>query len=587
MEPPTWSLSDLYTGLDDPHLDRDLDRAESLAVSLENTYRRRVSSLTSTELRALLLDYESALENTYKPVMFARLVQATQDRTEVRRLSAHCTERSTAITNRLRFIDLELGRAEDPTVHTWLNALSLENYRHFLQRTHAQSPYALSAETESVIATKDLSGRNAWVDLYDQRTTAWRFEVTAHGSQKPLSLSALRDLRQSPDRDLRLAAQRALNDTLATEAELFATIFNAVFLDHSHTVSLRGYHSPEAPTLLDDELPIETLDTLMTAVERHYPVGQEYLRMKARALGLDRLAPCDVSAPWPTPERHFDWALSRSLVTQAFGSLSNDFSDRARDFFDRRHIDALPRDEKRDGAFCSGLLPGLSPRVFTNHHGRLRDVFTLAHELGHGVHFSLAGEKQSLLNYWPTSPMAETASVFAESVLARSLLDTERDPALRRALLAQRIEEALGTIHRQIAFTRWEREIHSLRAQGPVSADSMGSLWLKTLRDLYGSTVSLGPDDRWGWVAIAHFVHYRFYCYSYAFGQLLVLALYAQWERDPTEFFPRYLELLSRGGSDSPAALVTALGIDITDPGFWSRGLDVITQWITDFGHTP
>ncbi len=581
---PTWDLTDLYSGPDDPRLAADLDRADALATELASAHQGQVAALDGPGLAALLRRYEEALTAMYRPQMYARLMQSTQGDDEAVRASAsRCGERGTAVANRLRFIDTELGKVGDEVAARWAASPELASYAHHVSRARSQAPHTLAGEVESALSTKDLTGRRAWTELYDQRTTGWRFELTVKGEAKTLTLPELRGLREDPDRDLRRSAWGALTERLQSEGELLTYITNTVYQDHKLETDLRGYASPEAPTMLDDELPLATLDALMSAVEAHYPVAQEYLRVKGRALGLDRLASWDLLAPWPAPERDCDWPTSRAMVLDAFGALAPDIADRARAFFDERRIDALPRAGKRDGAFCSGMLPGIGPRVLTNHHGRLRDVFTLAHELGHGVHFALAGEVQSPLNYWPTSPMAETASVFGEMVLARSLLDGERDPTLRRALLAQRIEEALGTIHRQVAFTRWEREAHARRAAGTVPASELCALWTREMDRLYGDAVERFEADRWGWSAIPHLIHYRFYCYSYAFGQLLVFALYALWERDAAAFVPKYRELLAGGGGDAPAAMLSRLGVDITDPGFWARGLDVVTRMVEDF----
>jgi oligoendopeptidase F len=372
-------------------------------------------------------------------------------------------------------------------------------------------------------------------------------------------------------------------ERLRDESPLIAYILNTLYQDHRLETDLRRYPHPVAPTLLDDELPLATLDALMTAVESHYPVAQRYFSLKAKALGLDQLATHDVLAPYPDGEREVRFDEARDEVLAAFDALSPRAQELARGFFDEGRIDAEARPGKRDGAFCAGMVPGVAPRVLVNFQGRLRDVFTLAHELGHGVHFALAAEKQSLLNYWPTSPMAETASVFGEMLLTRRLLGAVQDRATRRQLLAARIEEALGTIHRQVAFTRYERNAHDERARAVLTTERLCELWSAETGRLYGDAVARGPLDVWGWAGIPHLLHYRFYCYSYAFGQLLVFALYERWQREGDAFVPRYLELLAGGGGDTPVALLKPLGIDLTDPDFWRGGLEVVTRMVDEF----
>jgi oligoendopeptidase F len=436
---------------------------------------------------------------------------------------------------------------------------------------------------ENVLATKNLTGRRAWTQFYDELTARWTFPFTVRGETRERNLAELRALRTDPDRDVRRRAVGVMLERFEREAPTFAFIANTLYQDHRSENGLRGYRTPEAPTLLDDELSEGALDGLMTAVEAHYPVAQEYYHLKARALGLERLETCDLLAPYPQDERVLSWESARDQVLDAFSALDPGVRSRAEGFFHDGRIDAEPRAGKRDGAFCASLVPGRAPYVFMNYTGRLHDVLTLAHELGHGVHFSLAGERQTLLNYWPTTPLAETASVFAEMVLSRDLLARETDPRSRRQLLATRIEEALGTVHRQVCFVRYERNAHARRAQGVLPASEFRALWEHEHRRLYGTSVDYTERDSWAWPGISHLFHYRFYCYSYAFGQLLVFALYRLWEEDPRAFVPKYLELLSSGGSAAPSELLGRVGIDVTDPAFWSRGLEVVTRMVEEF----
>jgi len=579
---PTWDLSDLYAADDAPSLDADLQAAEDKVASLRAQHLGTLAGLDPVALASLLGDYEGTLALLYRPQMYASLRSATDSQDEaVRALAARVGERATAIGNALRFVDVELAAAPAPVFAAWQAAPVLADLQHFLQRARAAAPHTLDDRVESALATKDLTGKRAWVRLYDELCAGWRF-ASLDGSHDTLTLAEVRALREDPSRDTRRKAQAAALERFAAHGDTFGHIVNTLYQDHRLEGALRGHTDPVGPTLLDDELPRATFDALMTAVEAHYPVAQEFFRLKAEALGLDTLATCDLLAPFPGAEPAIAWETARDLVLDAFAALSPRLRDDARAFFDSGRIDAAPRPGKRDGAFCAGMIPSVLPRVLVNYHGRPRDVHTLAHELGHGVHFALAGRAQRLLNYWPTSPMAETASVFAEMVLTRALLDRATDPAVRRRLLASRIEEALGTIHRQVAFTRYELEAHTARAEGHLSAEALGDLWSAELQRLYGTAVTRIDLDRWGWAGVPHLVHYRFYCYSYAFGQLLVFALYRLWTRDPVAFVPRYERLLASGGGDTPAALLRDLGVDITDPGFWAEGLSVVTEMVQE-----
>ncbi len=584
MQPslPRWDLRGLYASPTDPAIDEDLARGRAEADAFAAQWEGRVGDLDGDALLTLLREYESLLGRVYRPQLYAQLVSATATLDEaVRAAAARIGEGTTAALNRVRFVDVELGRAHQRAHDRWAAHPPLTVYGHFLARARAAAPHTLAVDVESALASKDLTGRRAWSQLYNERCAAWRF--TLPGRDETLNLAEVRSLREDAHRETRAAAHAAVLERLREESPLIAYILNTLYQDHRLETDLRRYPHPVAPTLLDDELPLATLDALMTAVESHYPVAQRYFSLKAKALGLDQLATHDVLAPYPDGEREVSFNDARDEVLAAFDALSPRAQELARGFFDEGRIDAEARPGKRDGAFCAGMVPGVAPRVLVNFQGRLRDVFTLAHELGHGVHFALAAEKQSLLNYWPTSPMAETASVFGEMLLTRRLLGAVQDRATRRQLLAARIEEALGTIHRQVAFTRYERNAHDERARAVLTTERLCELWSAETGRLYGDAVARGPLDVWGWAGIPHLLHYRFYCYSYAFGQLLVFALYERWQREGDAFVPRYLELLAGGGGDTPVALLKPLGIDLTDPDFWRGGLDVVTRMVDEF----
>lgn len=581
---PRWELGSLYPSVTAPEIDADLATAKSLAEAFAARYQGAVASLGPDALAEALVSYETLLDRVYRPQMYASLASSVDTFDDATRsLQARCGESATATMNLVRFLDVEIAAATEDVVAAWRAAPALARYTHFLDRARLFAPHTLDRRVEGALATKDLTGRRAWSQLYNELTAGFTFPFEVRGETRDRTLSEVRGLRMDADRDVRARAQAAVLERFERESPVIAYIINTLYQDHRLENELRGYAEPVGPTLLDDELPRATLDALMTAVEDHYPVAQEYFRLKARALGLDRLATHDVLAPYPEGERNVPWSDARAEVLRAFRALDPSLGDIAEAFFTEGRIDAEPRPGKRDGAFCSGMVPGLSPRVMLNYNGRLSDVSTLAHELGHGVHFALAGQRQSLLNYWPTTPMAETASVFGEMCLTRNLLEAERDPAVRRQLLAARIEDALGTVHRQVCFTRYELNAHARRAAGVIPAQDLCALWSREAERFYGDAVERSPRDAWGWAGIPHLIHYRFYCYSYAFGQLLVFALYRQWERDGAAFVPRYMELLASGGRDAPAAMLKRVGIDVTDPDFWRRGLEVVTGMVEDF----
>lgn len=584
---PHWDLGALYSSPEAPEIERDLAQACDIADAFAKRFQGTVAALDAATLAEAIEGYERLLDLTYRPQMYASLASSVNTFDDATRaLHTRTGEAATDVMNRVRFFDVELAAVSPEVFAAWRASPVLARFGHYLDRARLFAPHTLTRDVENALATKNLTGRRAWTQLYDELTAGFSFPFEVRGESKDRTLAEMRGLRMDADRDVRQRAHAQVLERFQRESQVVGYVVNTLYQDHRLENELRRYELPVAPTLLDDELPAATLEALMTAVEDHYPVAQEYFRLKARALGLDRLATHDVLAPYPSGERKVAWSDARAEVLRGFGAVDPRLGTLAEAFFTEGRIDAEPRAGKRDGAFCSGMVPGLSPRVMMNYNGRLSDVMTLAHELGHGVHFALAGERQSLLNYWPTTPMAETASVFGEMMLARNLLERETDPAVRRQLLASRIEDALGTIHRQVCFTRYEMNAHAKRAEAVIPAQGLCGLWSRELERFYGDAIERSPLDAWGWAGIPHLIHYRFYCYSYAFGQLLVFALYSQWERDGQSFVPRYLELLASGGCDTPQRLLANIGIDITDPDFWRRGLEVVTRMVEDFRKT-
>jgi oligoendopeptidase F len=582
-----WDLSDLYRSADDPALARDLVTAAERAQAFATSKRGTVASASPAHLVKILQEYEDLLTRSYRPSAYAflRFSADTAD-AEALALLDKTREAMARLSTTLRFLDVELKTAPDAVFDAWANAPELAGYRHYLRAARRYAPHTLTEPEENLATLKSLTGAAAWTQLYDETLAAIRIPLTVDGEQRELTVDEARALRSRPDRDLRLRATRAIHEAHAARAHVLTHVFNTLFQDHKIEIGLRKYDAPIAPTLLDDELDLGIAESLLSTTERNYPLAQEYFRLKARALGLSDFSSHDILAPLPGGDKKVEFAQGKQLVLDSFRAFSPRFAEIAEHHFDRRWIDVLPRAGKRGGAFCAAWLPSMHPFVLTNYNDRFDDVSTVAHELGHAIHFTLAGEKQSLLNYGPTTPMAETASVFGEIVLARRLLDSEKDPAVRRSLLAHRIEDIVSTVFRQVMYTRWEMEAHARRADGVVSPDDFGALWRAQTERLYGDAVRLSDLDRWGWIGIPHFIHSRFYCYSYAFGQLLVLALYRRYQEEGDRFVPRYIDLLSGGGSGTPDELLARVGIDLRAANFWQQGFDTLKELVAEFAKT-
>jgi oligoendopeptidase F len=581
-----WNLADLYAGPDASALSDDLGRANALAEAFAQSYRGRIAQLKPAELAEALKAFEQLLEVGYRPQIYASLLFAGQTSDEkAQALLNRARQATTEAFNKVRFLDVELKQLPTEAFQKLLDAPALASYQHHLSSLRRFAPYTLTEAEEKLADLKNLTGRAAFAQLYTEVSARIRIPLEVEGEKKELNVAEARALRSSPDRDLRRRATDGLMSAFEANNHVLNFCFNTLFQDHALDVKQRGFKDFTEPTYLDDELSTEVVENLMSTTEANYPLVQRYMSLKAKALGLSDFSSHDVLAPLTQTERKISFEEGRRWVLDSFRSFEPKFAAIAQEFFDKRWIDAMPRPGKRDGAFCSGGLPSTHPYVLLNYNHRVEDVSTLAHELGHGIHFYLA-RRNSPVNFWATTPMAETASVFAELVLMKRLLETEKDPAVRKSLLGLRIEDIVSTVFNQVSYTRWEQKAHARRQEGVVPVEEFNNLWLSERKRLYGDAVKLEPRDRWGWISIGHFVHYRFYCYSYAFGQLLVLALFRKYEEEGPSFIPKYVELLSSGSSDTPQNMLKRVGIDLSDPGFWQRGFETLKGLLDEFARS-
>ncbi len=580
----TWSLEDLYQGPVDPQIEADLAVVDERARAFADQYRGKVTGLTPAQLLEALGRLEGIETLQYKPLGYASLAFAARTQDPQRQaLIARVREWATRVSNRLVFFDVELKTAGEEEFGRFLAAPELAGYRHHLQTLRVFAPHTLSEPEERLFAQMRLTGAPAWSQLYTEVASSLLFPVEVDGEQRQLTDPEVRALRTRPDRDLRRRANEAIYTVYSANNRVLTYIFNTLFQEHKINLGLRSYSDPIEPTALSNELSPEVIELLLSTVEAHYGLAQEYYQLKAKLMGLEGdFQFYDLLAPLAREERRYDFDQARELVLEAFQRFHPTMRETAEEFFDNRWIDATPRRGKRGGAFCSGMLPAYHPYVLTNFTGRLDDVFTLAHELGHGVHFALA-RRQTPLNFSPTTPMAEVASVFGEIQLSRYLREQETDPLIRRAILSGMIEDAIATIFRQTMYTRWEQRAHARRAEGVATADEYSALWAEENGRLYGDSVKFGDLERWGWISIPHFVHYRFYCYSYAFGHLLNFALYRKYLEEGDAFIPRYLELLASGGRDRPERLLESMGLNPLESGFWEQGFQVLEGLLEEF----
>lgn len=578
----SWNLDDLYHGPDDPRLEADLADAKRRAEAFARAYRGKIATLDGPGLAAALAEYEALLALASRPSFYASLLFAadTQHQT-AQRLVQRTREAATETGNLHVFFSLELIALDDGQLERLLASPELAAYRHHLEAVRRFRPHTLSETEEQLLNQKKLSGQSAFVQLYGELSGSLRFPLELDGERRELTDGEVMALLRNPDAAVRRRALTSFLETYAEQGLVLTSIFNNLLLDHRIECDLRRYDEVAAPTHLANEIAPTTVEAMLGAVERHYPLIQDYFRLKARLLGLERLRYTDVYAPLDTTAERIPFSTAQELIVTAFGRVDEHFAALAADFFQQRWIDAEVRAGKRGGAFCAALSPQHHPYILCSYTGTGRDVATVAHELGHGIHYCLARD-QSLLNYDAPLVLAETASVFAEMVLTRHLLDQADDPAARRAILCDTLEDMYGTVFRQTALTRFEMAAHAQRRGGVLSAEDLGQLWWREQEKLFADSVELPPVYRWGWSYIPHFIHSRFYCYAYPFGELLTLALFQRYLDEGPAFMPAYVRLLRSGGSERPEHALARLGMDINRPEFWDRGFAVIRGLLSD-----
>ena len=485
----------------------------------------------------------------------------------------------TDVQNRTLFFDLwwkglEKEAAERLLAASGDNAYYLESLRRF-------KPHTLSEPEEKVINLKDVNGVEALLTVYEMLTTAFTFKVEIDGETKELTRDALMVYARDPRPEVRAAAYQELFRVYGEQGTILGQIYQHVVRDWaSEHLSLRKFGSPLAVRNLRNDIPDAAVDTLLEVCRQNTGLFQRYFRLKAGWLGLDKLRRYDIYAPLSTSDRTYAFEDAVGMVLDSLHDFAPVLADHARRIFADGHLDSEIRPRKTGGAFCSSPLPGLTPWVLVNYNGRVNDVATLAHELGHAVHALMAGE-HSVLTFHSSLPLAETASVFAEMMLLERLLVGEDDPAVRRDILARSVDDAYATVMRQAYFVLFEREAHALIEEGQTT-DALAERYLANLAEQFGDAVDLAGEFRWEWVSIPHIYQVPFYCYAYTFGQLLVLALYRQYQAEGESFIPKYLKILAYGGSRSPAHILSEAGLDMASADFWQGGFDVIAGMIDE-----
>jgi oligoendopeptidase F len=574
----------LYSGLDGAGISEDQTTALGRAQHFEKSYRGKIGEPPSPELLlAAVRDLESISEQMDRPSVYASLLHSAKtDDPRAGALLARAREERTAANKHLIFFDLEWVSVPQEKAASLLSSPILAAYRHYLEQKRAWRPHYLSEPEEKILDEKGITGRAAFVRLFDESVSASEFPFTLGGTTEALSLQQILAKLYHPDRAVREASAAGVTKGLQANARLLSYIFNTLVLDHQSDCRLRRFPDPMAPRHLANEISPQVVDALLTATERRQGLVQRYYRLKARLLGMDRLYDYDRYAPIFSDLPTCAWPEARRIVEDSYSAFSPRAGEIVTDFFEKKWIDAELRPGKRGGAFSSSAVPSVHPYILLNYTDKLRDVMTLAHELGHGIHQYLSRPVGYLQCDTPLTT-AEMASVFGEMLTFQGLLKRYPDARTRLALLCSKIEDAFATVFRQVVLTRFEQSLHEARREkGELEIAQINGLWMAANRPMHGDAVELTDGYAWWWLYIGHFIHAPFYCYAYAFGELLVLALVQKYKQEGPAFVPRYLALLAAGGSDSPDRLLAGLGVDVNSPAFWELGLQLLADMVTE-----
>jgi oligoendopeptidase F len=576
---PTWDLSDLYLSPNDPAVAADFARAQEMAKTFAATYAGTLAALPGAALAAAIADYEKMQEILGRVSSYAQLLFAG-DSTDpaIGQFYQSVREQVTAISSDLIFFTLELNRLSDAELEAKLADRKLAHYQPWLRDLRVFRPHQMTDDLEKISHERDLTANSAWVRLFDETIAALRIPFNG----KELTVSDTLNKLSDRDRTVREAAGKAIGTAFGDNIRLFSLITNTLAKDKEIEDTWRHYARPASARNRSNMVEDEVVDALATAVQQSYPrLSHRYYQMKARWLGLPKLQHWDRNAPLPADDdRLIAWPDAREQVLTAYGAFSPELAAVGKRFFDKPWIDARLKPGKSGGAFAHPTVPSAHPYLLLNYHGKTRDVMTLAHELGHGVHQVVAGEQGYLMSGTPLT-LAETASVFGEMLTFRSLLDSAT-PATRRQMLAAKVEDMLNTVVRQVAFYQFETLLHAERRSGELLPERIGELWMQVQTESLGPAFEFTPEYSVFWSYVPHFIHSPFYVYAYAFGDCLVNALYSVFQGGHPGFQTKYLEMLRAGGTKRHKELLAPFGLDASDPAFWNKGLDVISGFIDE-----
>lgn len=570
-----WSLADLYPTIDGPEMKRDFAALEEKVAAFE----KMRPQLTDSIPLAAFMDVIHALEGIYTLAMklgaYPELLFTEDTQSQVAMSLMVRVQQVTAdVENRTLFFSLWWKELNDENAARLMKDSG--DYRYWLEEMRHFKPHTLSEAEEKVINIKNVTGVNALNTLYDTLTNRYTFKVEVDGEMKEMTRGELMMYVREADPDLRARAYQELYRVFGSDGAILGQMYQTIARDwHNEEVDMRRYTSPISARNLGNDLPDEVIDTLLKVCEENTGTFQRFFKLKARLIGMKKLRRYDIYAPVAKSDKRYDFKAAQEKVFDSFRQFDPRFETLAKRVFNDDHLDSEVRKGKQNGAFCATILPSLTPWVLLNYQGKADDVSTMAHELGHAIHSMLA-EQHTLFTQGACLPLAETASTFGEMMLVDRLLSEESDEGVRRDLLFRQIDDAYATIQRQAFFALFEKKAHQMVMDG-ASVDEMAAAYLENLKEQFGDAVEISDEFKWEWVSIPHIYHTPFYVYAYAFGQLLVFALYKQFKAEGDSFKPRYIKLLSAGGSEAPMQVLRDAGIDVSQAAFWQGGFDVIS----------
>ncbi len=584
QELPVWDLSHLYSAPDAPELKQDIEQSSERCQAFAKAYQGKLAGLTGDEFAKAIAEYEEIEDVLGRVASYAQLL-FTGDNTDAKiaQFYQNVQEEITTLSSLMLFFTLEINKLEDSVLEGLFESSAAAKYRPWIMDVRVYRPYQLDDQMERLLVEKSVSGAAAWNRLFDETMAGLRFPFQG----EEITNSEILDKMSSPDGAVRKEAAKSFGKVLGENIRLFSLITNTLAKDKAIEDQWRGLEQPISSRNLSNLVEDEVVDALITSVKDSYgDLSHRYYNLKAKWFDVDVMDYWDRNAPLPEDDdRKIEWTEAKSMVLDAYAAFDPAMATIGQRFFDENWIDVPPRAGKDSGAFSHPVTPSAHPYILLNYHGKSRDVMTLAHELGHGVHQVLAADQGALMANTPLT-LAETASVFGEMLTFRSMLDKETDEKRKRILLAGKVEDMLNTVVRQVAFCDFERRVHDARKDGELTSDQISEIWMKVQGESLGPAFRFDEEYKHYWAYIPHFIHSPFYVYAYAFGDCLVNSLYDVFQNGHEGFQQKYMEMLSAGGSKRHKELLAPFGLDASDPSFWKRGLNIISGFIDELEET-